>query len=91
MLLNKPYVNGVTLREQNLSLKSFMSFEFILSILKRFKSFQSGTVGLCRSNSCKVMSYQILSFEKNSATRLESNHTWEAQVRLLDDGIIFKI
>ena len=29
-LLNKPHVNGVTLREQKLSLKSFQDYEFVV-------------------------------------------------------------
>ena len=37
-LVSKPYVNEVTLKEQNLSKKSCKSFKLILSILRRFRS-----------------------------------------------------
>ena len=44
-LLHKPYVNEVTLNEQNLCLKYRWSFELNLCMLRRFRSFQRGTVG----------------------------------------------
>ena len=50
------------------------SFEILLvswassMFLKSFRSFQRGTVELCRSKGCKVSSSQSWRFEKNSAT-----------------------
>ena len=38
-------------------------------MLRRFRSFQRGTVGLCKSNGCKFLSCQSWRFERNSATR----------------------
>ena len=60
-------------------------------LLRRFRSFQRGTVGLCRSNSCRVMSCQSWRFEKNSAARPESNHKRAARARLPDGKIISKV
>ena len=53
-LVNEPYLNGFTLREQNLSYKSCCSFELILCTLKKFRSFHRCIVSLCRSKGCKV-------------------------------------
>ena len=36
-------------------------------LFKKFRFFQRGTLDLCRTNSCKVMSCQSWRFEKNSA------------------------
>ena len=52
-------------------------------MLRRFKSFQKGTVGLCRSTGCKVKSCQSWRCEKNSADRPELNYSKLAQGRLL--------
>ena len=60
-------------------------------MLRRFKSFQNGTLIVCRSTGCKVTSCQSWRFEKNSAARLESNHTCAVQVPVLDNLIILKI
>ena len=57
-LLNKPYWNGLSLTEQNLSLKCCQSLEQTLFSTMRSRSFQWGTVGLCRSKVCKVTSCQ---------------------------------
>ena len=68
-LVYKPYVNEVTLNQQNLYSKSCQSSELKLCMLRRLRSFQRGTVGLCRSTGCKVTSCQSWKFEKNSATQ----------------------
>ena len=59
--------------------------------LRRIKSFQRGTVGLCRSIGVKVTSCQSWKFEKNSASRPESNHSPAAQVQVLNNWIILKV
>ena len=61
-LLNKPCVNGVILRGQNLSLKFYESLEQKLEVNKGSRSFQRGTVSLCRSKGCKVTICQSCKF-----------------------------
>ena len=62
-----------------------------MCLLRRLRSFQRGTVGLCRSTGCKVTSCQIWRFEKNSPARLESNITHEAWSWVSDNWIILKV
>ena len=45
MVMNKPYVNEVILRGQNLSLKCYQPLEHLKYIEKRFKSFHNGNIG----------------------------------------------
>ena len=63
-LLNKPYVNGVNLRKQDLSLKCCQSFE--QKIYNQWGQYLSKQVLLvfCRLNGCKVTSCQSQRFEK---------------------------
>ena len=74
-LVNKSYVNEVTLADKNLYKKSFQSSELKICILRRLRSFQRGTMDLCRSKEYKITSYQSWRFEKkiclsaNYATR----------------------
>ena len=49
------------------------------------RSFQSGTLNLCRSKGCKVARCQHWMFEKKSATQQESKHIRKARVRVPDD------
>ena len=51
----------------------------------------SGTMGLWRLTGCKVASCQSWRFEKNSASRSESNYSRVAWGQLLDNGIIFQL
>ena len=44
--IHKPFVNGVTLKEQNLSKKCIYSFELILCMFRRFIYFHRGIVSL---------------------------------------------
>ena len=63
-------------------------------MLRRFRSFQKGNMhqmGLCKSNNCKVLSFQSWKFENFFAARQELNHMREAWVWFLDDKIIFKV
>ena len=60
-------------------------------LLRRLRSFQRGTVGLCRSTGIKITSCQCWRFEKNSATRPTSNHTSAARVRFTDDRIMLQL
>ena len=90
-LLNKPYVNVVTLTEHNLYKKSFQSSLLNLSLSRRFTSFQRGTVGLCRSTGVKVTSCQSWRFDKKFCPRPESNCTSAARVQFLDDRIILQL
>ena len=62
-----------------------------MSLLRRLRSFQRGTVGLCRSTGVKVTSCQSWRFEKNSANWPTSNHTSASQVWFLDDKIILQL
>ena len=43
--LNKPYVNGMTLSEEVLSLKCCQPLELLIYFGKRFKSFHKFTIG----------------------------------------------
>ena len=49
-------VNRVTLTGKNLYQKSQQSSELTICALRRFRSFQKGTIGLCRSTGCKITS-----------------------------------
>ena len=60
-LLNMPYVNEVTLNGQNLYLKSCKTSELKLCMLRRLRSFQRGTVGLCIVN--WLQSYKLSKLE----------------------------
>ena len=55
-LLHKPYVNEVTLNGQKLYINSCYTSELKLCILRRLRSFQRGTVSLCRPTGFKVTS-----------------------------------
>ena len=55
-LLYKPYVNEVTLNGQNLYFKYYQTSELKLCIFRRLRSFQRGTVSLCRSTGFKITS-----------------------------------
>ena len=90
-LLNKPYVNEVTLNGQNLYLKCLYSLGQRLSQQMRFRSFKRGTVSLCRSKGCKTTSCQSWRSEKNPAPRPTSNQTSAARVRFPDDKIILQL
>ena len=68
-LLNKPYVNGVILRGQNLSLKFCESLEQKLEVNRGSRCFQRDTVSLCRSKVCKVTVRQTLWIIKSSRTQ----------------------
>ena len=68
-LVNKPYVNGVTLTGQNLSLKYCQSLDQTICQQKRFRSFKRGTVRLCRSKGCKVVACQTLKIITLSGTQ----------------------
>ena len=59
-----------------------------LSLLRRMRSFQRGTVGLCRSTGIKVASCQSWRFEKYSATQPNFNQTKATLVEFHDNGII---
>ena len=85
------HVNEVTLNEQNVQQKSCQTFKSKLFMLRRLRSFQRGTVGLCRSTGFKVTSCHIWRFEKNSAIQPTSNHTSAARVRFPDDRIILQL
>ena len=87
-LVNKPYLNEVILKQHILYLKSYQSSELKLCMLKRLRSFQRGTVSICRSIGIKVTSCQSWRFEKNSAMRPTLNHTRAAWVRFPDERII---
>ena len=60
-------------------------------MLRRLRSFQRGTVGLCRSTGCKDTSCQSWRSEKNPAALPTSNHTSAARVRFPDDRIILQL
>ena len=51
----------------------------------RFRSFNRGTVSLCRSKGCKTTSCQSSRSEKNPAARSTSNHTSAARIQCPDD------
>ena len=61
-----------------------------MCLLRGLRSFQRGTVGLCRSIGVKIARCQSWRFKKNLATRPTSNHTSAARVRFPDDGIILQ-
>ena len=75
-LLHKPYVNEVTLTEHNLYQKSFQSSQLKLILLRRLRSFQRDTVGLCRLNGYKVKSCQSWRFEKILPLSLSRTTCW---------------
>ena len=54
LLVNTPYMNGVTLREQNLSLKSCQCYELKLCFKEIWIFPKRGTLSYCRSKGCKV-------------------------------------
>ena len=60
-------------------------------MFKRLRSFHRGTLDLCGSKGCKVISCQSWRFEKNSVSQPEWNHLVGAWVRVLDDWIILKV
>ena len=57
-LLNKPYVNWVTLREQNQSLKCCQPLELLIYFGKGFRSFATGNIGSVGQRAAKVDSCQ---------------------------------
>ena len=65
-------VNRVTLAGKKLYQKSCWASELTICMLRGFRSFQKGTLGLCKSTGCKVTSCQSWRFEKNSAAQHES-------------------
>ena len=75
-ILNKPYVNGVILRGQNLSLKCFESLDQTICQQRRLRSFKRGTVSLYRSKGCKVVACQTLKMIWSSRTRTRAARVW---------------
>ena len=75
-LLNKPYVNEVASIEHNLYQKSCLSSQLKLRLLGRLRSFQKGTVGLCRSIGCKVTSFQSWRMILLSKNRTQGALVW---------------
>ena len=75
------YGNEVSLNEQNLSLKCCQSLDQRLYQRTRFRSFQRGIVGLCRSKDCKATSCQSWRSEKNPAGRPRPHSNQSARVR----------
>ena len=73
-LSNKPYVNEVTLTEHNI--KSCYSSQLKLCLLKRLRTFQRGTLGLCRLTGCKVTSYQSWRMILSSRNRIWAALMW---------------
>ena len=65
-LLKKPFVNEVTLIEQNLSKKCWLSLCQRLCQQMRFKPFKRGMVRVCMSKGCKITSRQSWTNEKKS-------------------------
>ena len=68
-------INRVTLAGKKLYQKSCWASELTICMLRGFRSFQKGTLGLCRSTGCKVTSCQswrmILSSENRTWAALE--------------------
>ena len=85
------YGNEVSLNEQNQSSKSCQSLDQRLYQQTRFRSFQRGIVGLCRSKDCKATSCQSWRSEKNPAGRPRPHSNQPGRVRFPDDVIMFKV
>ena len=75
-LVNRPYVNRVTLIGQNLSLKYCQYLVQTIRHQKSFRSFKRGTVSLCRSKGCKVVDCQTLRMISLSRTRTRAALVW---------------
>ena len=58
-LLNKPYVNEVTLRGQNICLKCYQPLEIMLYLEKGFISFHTGNIGSVGQRAAKLLSIKI--------------------------------
>ena len=80
-LLYKPYVNEVTLNGQNLYFKYYQTSELKLCMLRRLRSFQRGSVGLCRSTGFKVTSCQSWRMILSSRNRIQAALVWFDQGR----------
>ena len=75
------------MNEQNLCCKSWWSFELNLYMLRRFISFQRGTVGPFRSIGFEVTSYQSWKFEEKIVQIDFSRDFISCQVRLLGNQV----
>ena len=75
-LLHKPYVNEVTLNGQNLYSNFWQTSKLKLCVLRRLRSFQRGTVDLCRSTGSKVTSCQSWRMILSSGNRTRAAHLW---------------
>ena len=63
-LLNKPYVNEVTLTDQNLCRKSRWSSELNLCMLRRFRSFQNVLWVSVGQSAAKLHAVKVGKFKK---------------------------
>ena len=81
----------VTLTGKKLYQKSKQSFELTMCMLRRFRSFKKGTLGVCRSTGCKDTNCQSWRYDKKFCPQPKSNHTIVAWVQFLDNGIILQL
>ena len=58
-LLNKPYVNKVILRGQNLSLKCCKALELLANIEKGIRSFHTGNMESVGQRAAKLLSVKL--------------------------------
>ena len=58
-LLNKPYVNEVILRGQNLSLKCYQTLDFFKDIERGFRSFHIENIGSVGQSAPKLLSDKL--------------------------------
>ena len=59
LLLNKPYVNEVTLREQNLSLKYCQPLKLFIHLWKGFRSFLAVNIGYLGQRAAKLTDVKV--------------------------------
>ena len=81
-LLNKPYVDGMNLREQNLPLKCCQPLKMLILFEEGFRSFHTIGIGSVGQRAAKLPAFKFGGLEKNSAARPQPLSNQLAKVRL---------
>ena len=80
-LLHKPYVNEVTLREHNPSLKCCYPLDFSNSYFSTFRTFNAVNIGSVGQRAAKLRSVKVGSLKKKSAIRPWPHSNRSARIR----------
>ena len=79
--LNKPFVNEVIFRGQNLPLKCCQPLELLIHFKEGFRSFHTSNLGSVSQRAAKLLAVKVEGLKEKSATQPYSNHLTRFQLQ----------